>query len=172
MFQVFKQPHVKKSKKKQTSNTDIDEFVRVCTSTLSNPDKPDEFASTCMAFAAKLRKMDVNQQIYAESLMHKVCTLGLLKKLNENYCVIDNNRLQAPFHSSADLRSDYQHLAQTQVTSAGQSSYSTLTNMWQKTDYQRVQPPLISPDDSTHSSATSTYSSLADYYNNASTDCQ
>lgn len=78
MFQVFKQPPVKKSKKKRTSNTDIDEFVRVCTTTLSNPDEPDEFASTCMAFEAKLRKMNVNQQIFAESLMHKVCTLELL----------------------------------------------------------------------------------------------
>lgn len=155
-------------KKRRTSNTDLDEFVKVCTKKLSNPDKFDEFDSACMSFAAKLRKMNANQQIFAESLMHKVCTLGLLNKLHENYCVTDNdNRMLAQSRSSNSFGNDYQHLVQTQVTSAGQSSYSTSTNMGQ-TDYQRLQPPLPSPDESTQSSASSTYSPVADYYNKAS----
>ncbi|KAF5274418.1 hypothetical protein FQR65_LT17007 [Abscondita terminalis] len=121
---VFKQPYEKKMKKKQTFNTDIDEFVKVCTKTLSNPDIPDEFDSTSMSFAAKLRKMSAHQQIFAESLIHKVCTLGLLNKLNENDCVTDNtnNRMLAN-----SLRNDYHPLVQTQVISAGPSSYYTLS---------------------------------------------
>lgn len=165
MFQVFKQPPGKKVKRnKQTSNTDIDEFMKACTKTLSTPNKPDEFDSTCMSFAAKLRKMDGTQQIFAESLMHQVCTLGLLNKLNENYSVTDNNKLQSQ-HAN-NFQNNYQPSVETQLTPSGQSSYTVL-NSWGNQYPRLVQPPQPSPDDSTLSSASSTFTSAADCYNNA-----
>lgn len=80
-----------------------------------------------MSFAAKLRKMDGTQQIFAESLMHQVYTLGLLNKLNENYSVADNNKLQSQ-HAN-NFQNNYQSSVETQLTPSGQSSYTVL-NYW------------------------------------------
>ncbi|XP_050502839.1 uncharacterized protein LOC114332164 [Diabrotica virgifera virgifera] len=86
----LKQPFENNKKRKNESESDMREFVKACTTTLNTPEKEyDEFDNICMAFAAKMRKMDPIQQIWTESLMHKIVTYGLLGKLNDNMDIVD-----------------------------------------------------------------------------------
>lgn len=63
----------------------------------TNDNKPDEYEAMGINFAAKLKKMKPEQQIYAELLFQKVCAKELLGQLHERYDIVDmSNNQQTP----------------------------------------------------------------------------
>lgn len=118
--------------------------MKACTTTLSTPDTSDEYDDTCSSFAAKFRKMDTKQQIFAESLMHRVVTLGLLNKLDEHVDIVDARQFKP------------------QTINTVQS--------WQPVQHS-VSLPMTSPSDtlssgSSSNTTTTLFTSVSDYYNN------
>jgi len=77
----------------------VSNFMKKCTEALenTNDNKPDEYEAMGINFAAKLKKMKPEQQIYAQLLFQKVCAKGLLGQLHERYDIVDiSNNQQTP----------------------------------------------------------------------------
>jgi len=73
----------------------VSNFMKKCSEALENSnDKPDEYEAMGINFAAKLKKMKSEQQIYAELLFQKVCAKGLLGQLHECYDIVDVSKNQ------------------------------------------------------------------------------
>lgn len=73
-------------------------FMRKCSEALenTNDNKPDEYEAMGINFAAKLKKLKPEQQIYAELLFQKVCAKGLLGQLHQHYDIVDISNQQTP----------------------------------------------------------------------------
>ncbi|KAF0712037.1 MADF domain-containing protein, partial [Aphis craccivora] len=99
VFQIPSSPLRSKKTKKQKMDDNVSNFMKKCTEALenTNDNKPDEYEAMDINFAAKLKKMKPEQQIYAELLFQKVCAKGLLGQLHERYDIVDiSNNQQTP----------------------------------------------------------------------------
>lgn len=75
-------PQAQKSRKrKKLEKEETQDFLRTCTSALGREN--DEFEAVGVNVAAKLKRMDSTQQIYAELLIQKILAKGLLGNLSE-----------------------------------------------------------------------------------------
>jgi len=98
-FQVFQTPSSplqSKKTKKQKMDDSVSNFMKKCSEALENcnDNKPDEYEAMGINFAAKLKKMKPEQQIYAELLFQKVCAKGLPGQLHECYDIVDVSKNQ------------------------------------------------------------------------------
>lgn len=64
--------------------------MKTCSEALKVDDKVDEFQALGITFAAKIKKMNTQQQIKAELLINKIMAKGLLNKLTENTDIMEN----------------------------------------------------------------------------------
>jgi hypothetical protein len=76
----------------------VSNFMKKCSELLENinDNMPNEYEAMGINFAAKIKKMKTEQQIYAELLFQKICAKGLLL-LYEGYYIVDiSNNPQTP----------------------------------------------------------------------------
>ncbi len=105
MFQIFKipekpSPRGRKRDQKDMSKNGMSEFLEACTGVLRNAAKrnannnnnenEDEGMDAARHFASKLKKMNSDQQIYAELLIQHILTLGQLNKLTDSTDIEDS----------------------------------------------------------------------------------
>lgn len=67
------------SKQKRKNDQQLNTFMATCTDALKS--QIDEYEAIGLNVAAKLRKMDANQAILAESVINKVLYKGMFKQL-------------------------------------------------------------------------------------------
>ena len=65
--------------------------MKACKEALKALKKEDEYSIFGSHVATKLKNMDTNQRAHAENLINQVLYKGQLKKLSENYVVVENN---------------------------------------------------------------------------------
>ncbi|XP_068086247.1 uncharacterized protein [Anabrus simplex] len=95
-------PSVPKKKLKTSKRLEVDmaSFIQSCSAVLNEkPKESDDCDALGKYVSQKLRKMNGTRQIYAEALIQKIITKGLLEKLNENTDIVDL-RPQPSFHST------------------------------------------------------------------------
>lgn len=71
--------------KRQKLDDNVSLFMQKCTEALENDNENlNEYDAMGISYAAKMKKMSPDQQIYAELLCQKVCAKALLQQLNED----------------------------------------------------------------------------------------
>lgn len=69
-----------------------------CTEALDTNTEISEYDAMGISFAAKMKKMKPDQQIYAELLCQKVCAKALLQQLNADFDVVDMKNVNNSHH--------------------------------------------------------------------------
>lgn len=76
--------HINSTKKKRTVTDRQVEFIKSCTQALSQNTEINEYDAIGINVAAKLKKMENKQSIYADLLINKILSKGLLGLLTPN----------------------------------------------------------------------------------------
>lgn len=114
-LQIFKTPARKR--KAKTIDGSIQDFLKTCSEAMKVNDNVDEYQvyqALGISFAAKLKRMNDQQQIIAELLVNKILSKGLLNQLTGNMDIIENYYIPPNLQPSA-LYSDYPGTTQASV---------------------------------------------------------
>jgi len=146
-----------KKTKRQKLDDNVNTFMLKCTEALDTNNALSEYDAMGISFAAKMKKIKTDQQIYAELLCQKVCAKGLLQQLNADVDVVDMKNLNKSHQlysfnydniDTTTLNSTTpKHLTTTDESSHSYINYGQLNNL--QSD-----------------SSSSTESSVTDYFTN------
>jgi len=148
----FFRPTQQTSVKKKRKITDRqDEFLKVCTKALTTNDIT-EYDAIGINVASKLKRMNETQYIYAESLINKVLTQGLLGTLTSESDICEKSSFrQTPLSSYSNYSYVYHtpHDLNTQSTSTSINSHiQPTTNSNERTHGLSDTPAETTSEDS------------------------
>ncbi|KAB0803060.1 hypothetical protein PPYR_00030 [Photinus pyralis] len=89
-----------RQKKKTTIKKRNEEFMEFCKQQLQAHNDIDEYDAVGISWAKKLKRMNPEQAVYAESLINSIVSRGLLNKLSDAVTLSDANE-QRPASSSS-----------------------------------------------------------------------
>jgi len=124
-----------KKTKRQKLDDNVHTFMQKCTEALDTNNEISEYVAMGISFAAKMKKMKPDQQIYAELLCQKVCVKALLQQLNVDVDVDMKNlnnshQLHSSNYNTTTLNTTtLQHLTTTDNSSHCYTSYEQFNNM-------------------------------------------
>lgn len=108
-----------KSKRSKATKQSAQGIVEYCKYELGKREEIDEYDAVAISWAKKLKRMDSTQAIYTETLVNKIISQGLLKKLTTFTDVTENQQMKS---SSSSSPCTFYNMSSTSSPSTQQSS--------------------------------------------------